>query len=295
MIVMEGVDYTSAFISAFWLCFVGYLVCYFLMSYSLYVMAKRKGLSKLYMAFIPFVRYLIAGKLIGNVYMFGRRTDKIGLFALIVTAVYTFCTVYTTVYSYYFVVEALISKLPVVITDTNVFINGHALSSLQEAYIPMFFTILGTVLDILSSVCTLAWIYIMYTFWNGFFIKYKPGRSTMYTIVALFASFITMGSFFFPIEVGGIFLFIFRNREPVKINIVYGNPYMQNPYGNPYNQNPYNQNPYGDPYGRDDQSYKDPYGRDNQTSAPKGPKPEEPFGEFDNDKKDKTEKDDFFN
>ena len=290
MIVMDGVDLTSAFISAFCLCFAGYLICYFLMSYALFVMAKRKGLPKRYLAFIPFARYLIAGKLIGKVIMFGKKTDKIGLLALIVTAVNTFCTIYTSIYGYYFIVEALITKLPVVITENNIFINGHALASLQQAYIPLFFTIFGTVIDCISAVCSFAWIYIMYVFWNGFFIKYKPGRSTMYTIVSLFISFATMEAFFFPIEVGGIFLFIFRNREPIKINIVYGNPY--NTYGNPYNQNPYNQNPYGDPYGRDNQSYKDPYGRDDEPRQPKQPKPEEPFGEFDgnNDKKD-----DFFN
>lgn len=293
MIVMDGVDLTSAFLTMFWLCFVGYVVCYVLMSCALYTMAKRKGLSKIYMAFIPFARYLIAGKLIGNVIMFGKKTDKIGLFALIVTAVYTFCTVYTTVYGYYFIIEALVSKLPILITETNIFINGHALNNLQQAYIPKFFTILGTILDYLSAICSFAWIYIMYVFWNGFFIKYKPGRSAMYTIVSLFISFSTMGTFFFPIEVGGIFLFIFRNREPIKINIVYGNPY--NPYGNPYG-NPYQNNPYGDPYNQNQQGYRDPYGRDvdENKDAQKQSKPEEPFGEFDgNDGK--TEKDDFFN
>ena len=270
MIFVNGMDITSAVFTTVIVYYLLALGCYFLLSYGLYRMAINRNIANPKRAFIPFYRYLIAGKVIGKSVFFGRITDKIGKITLIVRAVTVGLNLFTTIFSNYLVFCALVEGLPINVTsDAMIYIGGDSLTALQQLHYAKGLIMVGSLVSTLSTIATFAWLVIAFSFWSGLFNKFKPGMSFMYTFIAVVIALITE-SFLLPLEIGGLFVFIFRNRPDIKVNVVYRNPY-----------NPYGQNGGYDNYGGSYNS--DPYGR----TTPVEPQNTDgdPFEEFSSDKK----------
>ena len=263
MIIVNGMDFTSGVFTVIGLYYTLALACYFLLSYALYRMATKKGIAKAKYAFIPFYRYVVAGKIIGKCVIFGKITDKIGLIVMIMRAVTIALNTFLVIYSNYLIACAIGENLIIsVASDSSIYIDGVALSTLQETYYAKGLQVVATIVGILSSIADLIWIFIAFAFWNSLLSKYKPAMAFMYVFIAVAISLLTE-SFLLPLEIGGLFAFIFRNREEIKINVVYRAPY------NSYQGNNYQPR---DPYGRDNGNYN---------QAPQGG---DPFEEFSSDK-----------
>lgn len=281
MILLEGIDVTSTYITVQILYYVFAVALYFLMSYGFYRMAMRRNIDKAFLAFIPFARYVIAGKVIGQAIVFGKKTDKIGLIVAIVSAIYFATSLFTFIYNNYLFFCALDAKLPIELAiDGQTLIDGKAIELLMEIhYKSKALNIIANIIHVISMIASLAWLVFMFIFWNNLFVKFKPTMVFMYTFIAVIIAALTYEGFIIPLEVGGLFVFIFRNRDEIKITNFY------NPYGNPNGYNGY------DPYGRGNQNAYDPYGRSNQNNNYGGQgngSQSDPFEEFGDNKKDDT-------
>lgn len=268
MVSLNGVDATSTFIAFI----VGYFVLagalYFLMSYGFYRMAVKRNISKAYLAFIPFVRYVVAGKVIGDAIVFGKRTNKLGLIVAIISGVNFAISTFMFIYNYYFVIGALFNGAPIdIIYDSatlaiQMSIGEDAVNNLMNTY-PQALNAIAQIADIVSMISSLAWLVFSFIFWNNLFVKFKPGMAIMYA----FISVILGGGAIIPFEIAGLFVFIFRNRDEVKPIIFYNTYSSQGGYTN------------YDPYGRNNQQGYDPYGRNNN-DFDQTDKEKDPFEEF---------------
>jgi hypothetical protein len=275
---------------------VGFIVFYLLLSFGFYAMAKRRKIDKPYLAFVPFVRWLIGGKIVKKAVLFGRVTEKIGLIATITVAVSIFFTILSTVCSYLVLFKGLESGevivsmgsistvedfyiMPIDALRSMTTVAGElTVKELPEIYsattlisaMPKWFFVISIIVELLDLVATFARLFVMFGFWSAFYRLYKPNSIFMYTIVSALAPHFT--PFF---EIAGIFVFIFRNREEVNIEEMMRNMYRAQGYSNPYN-NSYN-NPYQN--SRENSNF-DPYGRDNMGNGTSKPnQDDDPFSD----------------
>ena len=154
----------------------------------------------------------------------------------------------------------------------------------QKLYYSNAFLLFDNVVYYLNYVAEIAYIMFMYSVWSSIFIKYKPfGMTIAYVLVATI-----IGASSPILNIGGLFVFIFRNRKPFNMDEYMkrangGNPYNGNGYDNPYGGYDNGQNS-SDPYGRYDGRYADPFGDDDQNKNTGGGQnskdPGDPFGDL---------------
>jgi len=292
----EVISGTGVLIGVIAVMAVAFLALYLLLSFGFYTMAKRRNIDKPYLAFIPFARWLIGGKIVKKAVLFGKVTEKIGLVVAITIGVTVLFNILNTVLSYSVFFEGLFSGEVIVInsavesasTSEMLFVmpleelknmvspNGILLGALPQIYsyetlatnMPKWISVLSNVSFYANMLISIAHVFVMFAFWSAFYRLYKPNSIFMYTIVS------ALVPYFFPFfEIAGIFVFIFRNREEIDIEQMMRNIYRAQGYSNPYN-NPYGNNANNqdfDPYGRNSQG--DGYTKPNQN--------DNPFGEFD--------------
>lgn len=241
---------------------VTYGLLYFLLSYGLYRMAKKKDLPNAGWAFIPFLRYALGGKIVGQGLFMGKPTDKIG----VITAVSTFVTfLFSAAFilmEYYTVISAFFQNLTVVFSDVGFYVGVDI-----ESVVPLevfnqtenvFFydgglKVLSIVVEILYWIIDLANFLILWNFYSALFLRFKPNMVTVYTIVSTLT------------PLGGIFVFLLRNRDT--LNVRFRNPNDFTGYGGP-------QNGGFDPYGRQTDN------GEAKSGEFRGNEPEDPFSDF---------------
>ena len=257
---------------------------YLLRSIGLYVLAKRQGISKAYLAWIPCVWLYVVCKLLGNARIFNQPVQSL---ALIMTIAFSVAQVLTFVYNfllYFPLLEYALIGGETLYVGTSAQFGGELirymdLDSGLGVYVTkviypfgMSASTLKTILenDIIETALVffnLASIFITVSLYFSLFRKYWPQH---YMLISLLSIFI---SWTFP-----IFVFAIRKKNPVDFSQYMRSRYgaYQNPYGRPYN-------PYGNQYGN-------PYGAQGGQSAHR--EPESPFEDFE-DKKNKKTKDPF--
>lgn len=233
-----------------------YLTFYFFMSFAFYRMAKKQNVKHPLVAFVPFVRYLTAGKVIGQGILFGKKSNKIGLIAMFSTLFIYGTYIIYQVLKFIALCQAVANGYNIIITvSSGIYIEkvvpqsvealSHTLTDFVRGSSNAYYVSL-LVLQFVQYFGDFVQIIFMWCFWSNLFTKYKPGMSVVYTIIATLSP-ILLGPF---VEIGAIFAFIFRNREQFDfeeyIKMMQARTYNQNPYGNPYGQQ--GQNVYGNPY-----------------------------------------------
>lgn len=272
-------------------CVIG-LVFYLFMSFGLYKMAKNEGLDKAKFAFVPFYRWLILGKIVKKGMFFGRMTDKIGVIALVAVAFtvftqlsYFICEAAGMVKAYQCGYEIVYSmtenSLWVIPAESSSLTGGMDFVMFQKYYYTGAFYVFDNVVYYLNYLSEIVYIFLMYGVWNAIFMRYKPMGATMaYVIVATL-----IGASSPLLNIGGLFVFRFRNRKPFDVEEYVRranqnrNNYYGNDYGNGNNGNYGRDNYNSDPYGR----YSDPFDAyGNDRGGNKKDEPDNPFDEFDN-------------
>ena len=243
---------------------------YVLQSFGLYYMAKKQGLEKRYLAFIPFASTLYMSKLAGKCSFFGRPMKYAGVYAMIAQIL---CTVIISMviaaemYLYIgcgHLLQELTEKIGNVEVVTGVYwtnLTGFGLITYNfyrySSYIVSIFELAYEVLMLVVVIALLK--------------KYTPKNYFPLSFLALFV----------PIS-RYIIVFAFKNKQPVDYEAwlarrradyirrqqqynSYGNPYG-NPYGGGYG------NPYGNPYGA-------PQNGQNSQDGQNAPS-DDPFEEF---------------
>ena len=249
----------SLIVSAFiWLCL------FILQGFGLYAMAKHRGFKRKWLAFCPFVNIFYMGKLVGTCYLFNQRMKRAGLYTMIAQIV---TTLFLTVNA---------------VSELYLYIN-HGLPGAEGTFGSYWSNLTGFSGFVASVyefsgffvlIPELCYTLLMLVLMVGLYKKYSPRN---YMVLAVL-------SFMFPIRF--IVIFVLRHNNAIDYEAYmraraeaymrqqqqyYGN--YTNPYGNPYGR------PYQPPYGK-----QPPYGN-NQPPSQDGPKTEDPFAEFDGDKK----------
>ena len=245
----------------------------------IYTMAKKQGLKKRALAFVPFANILYLGKLAGECNFFGQRMKRAGMYAMIAQIVATAMCIITIVSEQYL---WLAHGEPQIETTYGTYywtgLTGFSLT------VSKFYDISGYLLPIFQMFVEIFLVVLM----MGLCKKYAPKN---YMLLSILTLFVPISRF--------IIIFALRNRRPIDYDAYMRarreeymrrqqqyhnqqNPYG-NSYGNPYN-NPYN-NPYGNPYGNQHNPYgnqHNPYGQNPNTGS--GTPADEPFAEFSSDK-----------
>lgn len=251
--------------------FFVWMVFYVFQSIGLYVMAKKQGLKRKALAFIPFVNIYYMGKITGECRFFSRKVKYVGLYAMLAQICVSIAVGLTIAAEFYLYATygeprydattefgTLLSP-PVWdgVTGGVGKIAEWCLNYGESLFIPTF----GLVYDILMLVLLIS--------------LYKKYTARWYLPLSILWVFAPLSK--------GIVVFVLRNRKPIDYEAMmrarreeyirrqqqYGNPYG-NRYGNPYS------NPYGNPYGGQNQP-RTP----DQNSA--SSKQEDPFEEFSSD------------
>ena len=272
------------------LIFAVYLAIYLLRSIGLYVLAKRQGVNKAYLAWIPGVWLFVVCKLLGNARIFNQPVQSLAVLMCVVFSISEFLTFVYGFLLYFPLVEyAVFGGQNLYIGTYSQFGNSlisyisldNTTAIFVEKQIYPFGLNISTLDKILDGVSTvsllfdLASIFITVSLYFALFRKYWPQH---YMLVSLLSIFLGL----FP-----IFAFVIRKKNPVDFNEymrsrygAYQNPY-RNPYGNPYGNN------YGNNYGN---GYGSSYGAPSRPSIPQ--EPDSPFEEFE-DKKNRKPKEPF--
>ena len=244
---------------AVWL---GFLV---MQGFGLYTMGKKRGMTKKWMAFVPFLNILFLGKLVGECDVFGQKMKRAGIYTMIAQIVTTLLSAASIASLYYLVI---VHGEPQYTALDMPFWSG--LTGFAK-FVEEFYSISYYILMIVELVT----IILMAILLMGLYKQYSPRN---YMLFGMLGIFIPASRF--------IIIFVLRNKKAIDFEA-----YMKarreayirqqqeyyNRYGNQYGPN----NPYGNPYGRPNNPYGNPYGNPyaNQPQNPSKP-PEEPFAEF---------------
>ncbi len=257
---------------------------FFLQGAGLYIMARRCGLKRRGLAFVPFANIYYIGKIVGECSFFGQRMKRAGLYAMlaqIFATIFTVMFVLSEWYLYYNYEAVLVEDgLFQIISFPN--LTGFA------AKVSKFYDMSSLLVSMFGLIAEIFLLILMI----GLYKKYSPAN---YRFMAVL-------TFFFPIA-RFIAIFVFRNRQPVDYNEYMRRQYDEymrrqqqyhNPYGNPYN-NP-NGGGYNDSYQQPPQvpSKNEPF-EEFSSNPEEGATNDEPFEEFSSDEQNETQNsDDFF-
>ncbi|MBQ8885415.1 MAG: hypothetical protein IJY62_03505 [Clostridia bacterium] len=247
------------FIVAFSVAFGLIAALFFLQAAGLFIMAKKRNMSKKWLAFVPFANIWYIGKLAGTCEVFGHKMRRVGLYAMIaqiVDVLVCFSSIAAEVFLFVRHGDsAIVSDYVIEFMDLSGFANGLSKYYMISEYI---YSITGLIYSVMLFILLM-----------GLYRKYYAKGYMLLSWVAIFV----------PIS-RYIVIFVLRNNQAIDYN-----EYMRKKreayarrYGNMGGYGGYR--PYGGyggaPYGNGQGGYG------TQGGAPYGerPKPEEPFSEF---------------
>ena len=227
--------------------FAVWAALFLLQGVGIYTMAKRRGLSKKGLAFVPFVNLMYLEKLTGDCTILGQRMRRVGLFAMIAQIVNcVLCGLYIASHVYLYYTQGA----PVAVENTLTWLSLGGFAKTAYSCYNICYHVL--------SITQLVYELLLFVLLLGLFKKYQP--KSAYLLAALLL--------FFPM-LRYIFVFVIRKREAVDYNEFKRKQ-----------QEEYYRRQYGHPYQPSQNAQPNPYG---ETVTPTPPK-EEPFAEFDDKK-----------
>lgn len=245
-----------------------WIAFFLLQGAGLYTMAKKRGMKKRALAFVPFANIWYIGKLAGECKVFGHKMKRAGLYAMLAQIIATLLTVANIASELYlFLAHGEPNTVGEGLLATYDWTGLTGFAAAVEKFYCEYAELLMGIFQMIFGILML--IVLM-----GLFKKYAPKNYLLFSFLSLL---VPVSRF--------IVIFTVRNRRAIDYDAYIRarqEEYMRRqqyhygygPYGNPYN-NPYGQNPYGAP------------------QTPQRP-PEEPFGEFGtNDKKEESPFDEF--
>lgn len=195
------------------------LALYVLKAVAIFLMAKKCGLKHKWMSFVPYLNFVILGKLAGKVRIFGFAFKNIGLFYAILLAASHLIVVLESVASALF--------------------SYHPGATTQLFYQVMLYVsaIVNWPLSIIELLCFV-------TLCFGLYGRYTPDRRILFSFLSCF-------NFIFP-----IILIAIHNKKPYESYDDYFKQKMAERYGQTYDpfSNPYEtkENPFLNEKGKDD-------------------------------------------
>lgn len=227
-----------------------------LLGFGLYAMAKRLGMEKRAMAFIPFVNMLYAGKIAGECRFFSQRMKHAGIPVMIAQILLFAVSLFTVVAK-----TTLYMNYVITVEENSVlftFSEGKRPTSAMANLLINYYDASVWILSVLE----LAYVVLLFILASALFRKYSPSSYMFLSCLMLFVP-----------SAFAIAVFVLRNRTAVDYEayIRQRNEAYYRRYGNPYggNGNPYGGGTYGS------QSSDDPFKEEGASSQKN-----DPFSEF---------------
>ena len=250
---------------------------------ALYCMAKKRGLRRKWMAFVPFANILLTGRLAGETTFFGQRIKRAGLYAMLLQIAVTMIALSYMFADVYLHQSGCVDYQP--IEESLGQFSAHFQGGTR--FEKLLYTYAYEVSYLLDMIFGLMGKVLMLVLLSALFKQYSPEKHTWMTVVTLFVP-----------PAYCIIIFVFRNRKPVNYQA-----YMQakrEAYFRRQQQwygqggyNPYGGSPYG--YGQPTPPNRPQEEQFTEFSSCK--KEESPFDEFSSEDKKKNDgdTDEFFN
>lgn len=162
---------------------------------ALYTMAKKQNLTNKWMCFMPFLNFIVIGKLIGEAVVWGVKVKNIGVIVCVLTFI---SSLFSFAYGFKDFAD-LFLKVPAGehVSFANGFLNFlYNIDSTSKA--------VNVVLYFLNMILGLAQIVFEVSMVFLIFRKYNPQRAMLFSILSIFFE-----------SLFGIFLFVSRNNDPV--------------------------------------------------------------------------------
>ncbi len=256
-----------------------WVVLELLLGFGLYAMAKKRSFEKRYLAFIPFVNMLYAGRLAGETRLFGQRMKHAGVFVMTAQIIAVLVGAFTmfaevTLYSNYLLKTVLSADGR---TASLVYVTESGGSPTNK--FALFLIGYDNVATLILSIVELVYSIFLFLVASALFRRYAPSSYTVLSVVSLFVPMA------FPVIV-----FVLRNKKPIDYaeylkkrreayyrrygapNGGYGGYGGFGGYGG-YNNSPYGGGNYGSTGG------DDPF-RENGENGSAGDGSDEPFSEL---------------
>ena len=228
-----------------------YIALYLLMGFGLRKMAIATKTEHTWLAFVPFARYYFAGKIVGQVKLFGKKMKNAGFWLMIVFAIKFALDVTAFLLNYLPLAIAYFSDVQIIIQPSD---YGLAMSfgeGFSYEYSPAVYAFLN-VQYILGTLLNVAYLFFFFFTFMMLFRKFNPRSHFMFTIIAFIGEI-------FGISLASIVVFTQRNRKPVNYNDFVKEQYMrmQGMYAPPRPNPP--DNPFREFGGRGENGPGDPF------------------------------------
>ncbi len=250
-----------------------WIALFLLEAFGLYYMAKKQGLPKRYLAFIPFANTLYMSKLAGECRFFGRKMKYAGLYALIaqiLSAIVCGMVIAAQMYLYIGCGDPTPIKENMGGVEVVTGVYWENLSGFANVVFNFFYYS-----SYIVSIFELAYEVLILVVVMALLKKYAPRN---YFILSLLTLFVPVSRY--------IIIFVLRNRNPIdyeaymrrqRADYIRRQQAYYNQFGNPYD-NPYgtpNGAPYGGQNGQNPQNPQNPNPQGGQSAAN-----DDPFEEF---------------
>ena len=162
---------------------------------ALYTMAKKQNLNNKWMCFVPFLNFIIIGKLIGKAVVWGIQVKNIGLIVCILSFV---SFIFSLAYSFRTFANLFLNVAEgQSVTFSNGFLNFLYNVNSTSKVINIVLYYLKFFIDLAEIVFEVSMVFMI-------FRKYNPRRAMLFSILSIFFE-----------SLFGIFLFVSRNNDPV--------------------------------------------------------------------------------
>ncbi|MBE5756564.1 MAG: hypothetical protein E7342_02075 [Clostridiales bacterium] len=219
-----------------------FLALHFLCGFGLKRLAEKQKISAK-LAFVPFARYILIGKLIGKTNFFGKKINNFGkivmgvaIFALVTALISDMFNLFHIIYD--------VSLDRTVYYDMNLiegvaYIKGYTYSTVTRTY--KIFAFVANWVAYIGGICyivaTWLWTYKL-------FRKYSMRNHMLFAFFSIILCFATLGSevgflFTMALNTAPIFVFIVRNNDPIDIDELMKKQFRSY-YGMPSGFNPFN-------------------------------------------------------
>ena len=175
------------------------LTLYILLGLGIYTMAKNRNIKGKALAFVPFARYILLGRIAGDCFIFGMKTKKMGMLAAIFSGCYVFFRLFITFYDYYPLLTVFLSGKEIIFTFLS---NGQVEVNFSYSWQGIM-TALYTVFNVTVFIAEIATIVVMVSLFFEVYKKYAPDNCFLFTVLTIL------------LDLGGIFFFIIRKRRAV--------------------------------------------------------------------------------
>ena len=178
------------------------LALYILMGIGLLVMAKKREIKNGWLAFVPFLRYYLLGKIVGKINLFGKQIKNLGVVAVITSALTYLTIAVINIYNFLPAVIVFFQQGSIsFILDETTQELAYA-SNISFSY-DTWFVIVTEVCTYINAIADLVNFFVILELFIELYKKYAPDHYFMYAILTLI------------LNIGGIFVFAIRNRQAV--------------------------------------------------------------------------------